>query len=402
MTGFLQRGRSRSYLTGYDSWNYKIGFDGRKTGSASYGITETCWDVNHGRGWRRRGSNVGGPLWITRKGQESVTFGASLKVGNEGSVKIRPGTIISKPNFTDATKLSPNSLWSYGARGVAGASPMNPSFSLPQFIGELREGVPKLIGHATLRDQTSAARKAGKEYLNVEFGWRPLISDLKAAGKLIVNSHEIRSQFIRDSGRPVQRRWTGPQDMSSSTLQTTGFVVAGGEPGVGAQVTYDQTYSSSIWFEGEFRYYIPEGNDIASRWERWNLIGRRMMGLSVYSAPETVWNLAPWTWLADWGGDAGALLTNVANLGGDSTQMTRGYVMHHSRKVESARYTVNPTGTGIFSQLKGPSTCGYVYVSENKQREFGSPFGFGLREVDLSNRQKAILGAIGLTTDMRR
>lgn len=202
---------------------------------------------------------------------------------------------------------------------------------------------------------------------------------------------------MRDNGNPVRRNVTRKNTFNNpdvSVYDTGGFVFIGEDTGA-AKSTKVVTTRERIWFEGQFRYFIPMADDIASKWERWNLLGRRMAGLSVSSLPETVWAIAPWTWLGDWFADFSSFFQNVDYLGGDGLLLDRGYLMRHIR----VEHRLDQVTTATYQGLK--RSASYGYVAERKTRIRASPWGFGLTFDGLSTRQQSILAALGVTRGKR-
>jgi hypothetical protein len=82
-------------------------------------------------------------------------------------------------------------------------------------LGEiLREGIPKAVGAAALKNRFSDYRDIGGEYLNYQFGWAPIVSDLKSVASAISNSERILRQLERDSGKNVRRKFAFPPTLT--------------------------------------------------------------------------------------------------------------------------------------------------------------------------------------------
>lgn len=401
----MARIRERQVMTGTASYDYYSGSVGQNhlVGSEQSFLTEYCEDQKNI--WPPLRSqvtrNVGGKFYVRKFGVENLTVVPHVPLGKKagGWADVRPGGSNSIPLPSHAA-LSEDTLWSNGAKVIAETSPTNPAFSLPVFLGELRQGLPHLIGRSLLKDQTSIARGAGKEYLNIEFGWKPLISDLRKLGELVTKSAEIRAQFIRDADRPVRRRWTGPSSELVSSGSGNGTCYAH-QTAIPSLTTWTLYQYDSLWFSGAFRYHIPTDAASRSRWAYYELWGRRMLGLSVSSSPEIVWNLAPWSWLVDWHSDVGSFMTNLSNMGHDALRLQYGYLMNESTRRLYEKNVLNSSLNSAFARYNG-FACSITKLSSVKQRVKASPFGFGLGEVDYSPRQLAILAALGLARDPNR
>jgi hypothetical protein len=115
---------------------------------------------------------------------------------------------------------SEGSLLNAGTSFIAQTIPTNPVASGSVAMAELyREGLPSLIGASLLKERASFLRGLGGEYLNVQFGWKPLVADLKAAAKAIIDSDDILKQLARDSGRNVHRRRMPSAEVKSTVIR---------------------------------------------------------------------------------------------------------------------------------------------------------------------------------------
>jgi hypothetical protein len=312
-------------------------------------------------------------------------------------------------------------LFTLGAKAVKLARPNKPQIDLSVTIGELRkEGLPSLIGSLAGRTRTvkDAFRNGGSEYLNVQFGWGPIVRDLIALLKLIPETRKRIEQYERDIGKLVRRRIHFPvrkETVIGSTYSTQPslYLPMAGTPWgsvpedhisfrpngqVPEQVT--QT-TEEIWFSGGFRFYhrsVPEAlSDLASFEEKANLL------LGTRLDPEVLWNLAPWTWLSDWFVNFGDVLGNMSAFLSDDLVMQYGYLMRHTTIETRVSW---PQGIWFrrpisgFSAVWAPSSVrSYEQTTsrEIKQRGRASPFGFGLNQSDFTADQWAILAALGMS-----
>jgi len=118
------------------------------------------------------------------------------------------------------------------------------------------------------------------------------------------------------------------------------------------------------------------------------LEAKKLLGISL--TPETLWNLAPWSWTVDWFSNAGDVISNVSDWATDGLVMRYGYLMEHS--IVKDTYLMNGTGSKSV-----PSCPPLQLVTETKLRKRANPFGFGLTWNGLSAVQLAILGALGIS-----
>lgn len=152
-----------------------------------------------------------------------------------------------------------------------------------------------------------------------------------------------------------------------------------------------RTHSTSVrrWFSGAFSYYLPSGYNSRNEMHRRALLIKKILGLEI--TPEVLWNLAPWSWAADWFFNAGNVLSNLSDWQSDGLVLKYGYIMEHSHARNEYVFT-GPTG---FNGGAQPSFLSLV--AETKQRKKATPFGFGLTWNGFTPRQLAIAAALGIT-----
>jgi hypothetical protein len=284
-------------------------------------------------------------------------------------------------------------LIAQGTKFISQSIPTNSIADASVSLAELyREGLPLMIGAQLLKGRASFFRDLGSEYLNFEFGWRPFVNDIKKAAHAIISSDDVLKQLERDSGRDVHRRRYLP-------VQKTATVTNGS--GTGGYGIDSQLFSSpSIvrrstltergqWFSGSFTYHFEPGH--MSTIERIVTEARLLYGLEL--TPEVLWNLAPWSWLADWVFDIGPVLHNLSMFQSDGLVMRYAYIMEYN--------SVKQSVYGIRGNMKVttdlPKDNAVVYRGIRKTRRKATPYGFGLDFAGFSTRQWAILAALGIT-----
>lgn len=311
------------------------------------------------------------------------------------------GAVICPSQLTGDVLPSADSLVSdtqldvTGTRMIARSIPTTPSFSLATTLGELRsDGLPSMVG-GSLHDTTRSLRsKAGNEYLNVEFGWLPLIRDLRQFCYNVRNSRKIVDRYRRQADRVLKRRYEDPVSTVVSTYTGSGFL-SPSVGNIGCFGTRSSITTSQRWYEGAFVYHIPMGDDQYSKFLRYEAYANQILGTRL--TPAAVWNLAPWSWAADWFTNAGDVMTNISQLGSDGLVMRYGYVMARYDQAHAIRVKTITTEQGIpaGTQLSYDKTVKY------RQRRVATPYGFGIDETTLSTRQLAVLAALGLSKGRR-
>jgi len=189
----------------------------------------------------------------------------------------------------------------------------------------------------------------------------------------------------------MRRQYSFPSSSSSTVLSTANVL-----PWPVLTITHwnqasrvvTQTDTKKTWFSGEFVYRYPPVDALLVR--RMRAYARSILGVSL--SPDTLWNITPWTWLADWFGNAGDILANVSAISEDDLVMRYGYLMQEvKREISHVHNGVVPTWGTVPRTISGTTT--YVV----KSRIGASPYGFGMTWDDLSPRQFAILAALGIT-----
>jgi len=277
-----------------------------------------------------------------------------------------------------------------GATAVSRCAPTNPAFSIPQAIGELREGVPSIIGASALwKSKTNQARAAGDEYLNVEFGWKPFVSELQSFARTVNASHEIWSNYRDGSGHKTRVGYHFDDEYQSRFYRGR-FIPLPSEWYFNFPYgTAVQTLSQKEWFKGCFKYYVPEPSlGFSEKMGYWQSQASKILGIRL--TPDTVWNLNPWTWAADWFANTGDLMTNISNIGTDGLVLQYGYQM--------AEETLHVDRAGTFEGSEDFYATQRRTTHKRCKRIRANPYGFNATLSTLTARQLAIIAALGLSS----
>jgi len=294
-------------------------------------------------------------------------------------------------------------------------------------LAELRrEGIPRVPTAATVKlmleqkkllDRGFKKRSVGRvrpadlgdEYLNYEFGWKPIVSDLRKFAHSIKNAHKIADEMHRGSGHNVRARYEFPSTFSEevpfdehNSSHTPYF--EGDIGGCDAWMVGDapRRWRVSIestrkrWFAGCYTYYVPPAEDFVGKAREYETYANRILGTRL--TPEVVWNLAPWSWAADWFVNLGDMATNFSYFGSDGLALRYGYVM------ETNTSAIRSLWAGQVNLAGAPNTfltIGEYFGTRTLQRRYASPWGFGLTFDGFSPRQTAITAALGLTRGPR-
>jgi len=342
-------------------------------------------------------------------------------IGTRTNVAIYNGAILPTPPnnmpFPPYANSSDASLRTLGTTAIARCSPSNPSADLSTFLGELSgEGIPKIAGGSikslhsivdslkSLRYMSNRQRRKAlaKEHLSLQFGWLPFVSDIRQLVNALDHATKIVSQYERDSGKLVRRKYDFPVDVSQSSMVWQDKVDPWITPysnvltddlrPVTSQVIRTSTVTKLRWFRGAFTYYIPPSSnrliegDIAEK----VILAKKLVGARL--TPDAIWNLAPWSWAVDWFSNVGDLSQNLDNWIVDNQVLVYGYMMERTL----SEYTYTFVGPGRF--WSGAAYPPSVHcVSETQRRIKATPYGFGLNWSGLSALQQSILVALGMS-----
>jgi hypothetical protein len=305
------------------------------------------------------------------------------------------------PQWPDPVSPTLSEINMDGARAINQTLPTKPHAGLMQFLGELREAFPQLIGHAIIQ-RSLGPRTLGSEHLNVQFGWRPLIRDLQSFAQQVLIGNNLLRQYMRDSGRQIRRRRTLFEGTSLTEKPMTagaityplagsglpyspeGFVLSPG----GTFIT--DTVYQKVWFAGAFTYLLADLSSWVREAERFDQKANHLLGTRL--TPAVLWQLTPWSWMLDWFGNFTAVVQNADALTSDSLSLQYGYVMHHYQ----VRREIVVKGMSDYQGQSIPPVVAYLTV-DSKTRTRATPYGFGLDLSNLSPRQWAIVGALGGT-----
>lgn len=310
------------------------------------------------------------------------------------------GSVILEPRLKLNAAMAPeqltkNQLMVLGGRAINATIPTKPEAGLSQFLGELRrDGIPQIPGYDLI--SKSRTRDLGGEVLNWEFGWKPVYADITKLLHSVVNSAEILRQFRRDSGRVVRRSFAFPETKSTTITETPtpsgAYVFPFVDPMMYRafdKITITDAITENVWFSGAYSYYLDVGDSLISKAEEFEQKANHLLGIRMTA--DVLWDLAPWSWFADWFGTIGTALSNVSALQEDGLVIRYGYLMRHSVIMRTVR------SSPWFYNHERPTPISSLYRTERKERYKATPYGFGLDLAGFTPRQWTILAALGLT-----
>lgn len=271
-------------------------------------------------------------------------------------------------------------------------------------FGALLKGMPlgRIPGYLAdrVKEVLTNPKAAGKGYLGVEFGWKPLVRDIQKLYGLWHTIDRRIADLIRNNGKGVRRRVTLQDDVTTNQVSTVypyaPINVIGApttKPGVTVH-TVTTTTETKIWWAGKFVYWIPDTSS-----SLWGLKARAAL-FGALPTPGVLYAAMPWSWLADWFTDIGEIADAISPTAVDNLVLKYGYTMKYTKvttlsqsdvsipRVNAPPFYVWEALNHSFSSRK---------TEETKVRTSGiNPFGPGVNPSDFSPKQIAILAALGL------
>jgi hypothetical protein len=305
-------------------------------------------------------------------------------------------------SYEDATQ--------YGADAYAKFAPKVQSSDAMQFMFDDVKDLPQQLkttakgfhnvwkamgGHPTL----FKPKEVANQFLNVQFGWIPFISDVKSLYKTYNNIDKLVGQQLRDNGHWIKRKGTMFNSKVTSDIETVADFAGLVYPPLNAgfyrseypYVTSNRysTTERKVWFEGSFRYWIPSMAVDHQYSDPYHRILNKVRQYGIRVSPTVIWELTPWSWLVDWFSNEGSIINNFTQATLDQLVNRYAYVMCYSK--------VHNINDSYIHLKKGTVHCFWVQEIESKRRAVANPFGFSLSDTGLSVRQSMILTALGIT-----
>lgn len=347
----------------------------------------------------------GGPFFSARRRWDVQTRDVKIEGRNNlntKTVRYSGPIVIALPSTTKSAIFSPSRddsyLDKYGADAIHAVDPTNPNAELGVDLGEIiHDRRISLPGIQAWKMRTEKAKAAGSEYLSAQFGWLPLVNDMKNVSQSVRDGNKIMENYQNHSGTYTHREFEfdpivnvsevglGKAHCSYSTNFTGYSSFHQGTPG---EITLQRRETIRRWFSGTFTYASNPGSQLG----RCLGIGSeadKLFGLSL--SPDLVWELTPWSWAIDWFSNAGGVISNAQSFALAGLVMPYGYIMEET----SIEDTYVQPSTGLTGVL-GPAPITRC-VSTIKRRRAANPFGFGVGWEGLTPTQLAITAALGIT-----
>jgi hypothetical protein len=276
----------------------------------------------------------------------------------------------------------------------------------------LRGDIPSVLKNfRKMTEEAQSLRKTlGSDYLNIAFGWAPLISE--AANLLKIGLSIDRAIYYESFRR--QRQWDGPSVRTNAVVSGVSLGYTRSPVGTfnygGSSVSAPYSSGNGISLSNIERVTVrQEDYSFTSRYtgiakppslanyhmERALNMAQR---LGVINDPQLIWELMPYSWLVDWFSTMGSSISNAntyspmkGKYSVDYAYVTTKHVVEETLDFTTGKFN-NPTLLRSFAWRNpvsyGATTC--------KWRDRATPFGFGTQLGSLSASQFGILVALGL------
>jgi hypothetical protein len=247
------------------------------------------------------------------------------------------------------------------------------------FLYELKD-IPEMIrfwGRVLLNPRKWAPTDPAKAHLALQFGWKPLITDLVKIGTMMFGIEKRRKEINALYSKGGSRRYVG--------------LGAGQEPPI--------TKSAFANF-GTYRNFVVTVTEIRS-WKAWAVvhwaptqpsvlppsdlqIAAYLTGLHPTQILSDVWEALPWSWLADW-------FTNI----GDVVKDRNHYLAHPTRASVMVQYSTQVTHPGVGAGIDVLTAGCLSGIKRQRTPIVGANIEATLPI--LSGQQLSILGSLAVT-----
>lgn len=236
---------------------------------------------------------------------------------------------------------------------MAKTNPSRPEVSLPQFIAELRD----IPGMLHIKGRKTIEGLPGSSAIAQNFGWNPLIDDLKKMGQFAAHVANRRAELYNlHSSKGLSRGMT----VFSTTVKNN-------EPPATFNSAWDHPVTGFVSYTGSVKkwgsvHWIPDRPEhrgsfsplsedenvklTASQTRELESYGQQARLLvhgwdsSLAALASSAWEVLPWSWLADYFANIGDFL--AANRNGANAIAQMACVMEHHKTVAQQNILWHP------------------------------------------------------------
>ncbi len=412
----LVKGYGVRYIDGIQAYEYR--------GTAAYGTREEVnslenplWAYRHQLHLKLQESDIGGPFFhrkvtltpINSPSHSLHSGTATWYYHQDGPVQPPAVYKIMEDIYKD--KLHVNTAWTSdnalsradlraeGLKLMLRAVPTTPAYNAANSIGELISeqalfGIPL----KSVLDEDQLSKGLAGEYLNLQFGILPVISDVQNYFTASNKAEQVIAQFMKDANKVVRRKRRLPTQRTTTSSTTTDLAVTSLQMVGGTVVptalhrqgklTTTRRFTRDIWFSGAFKSFLPPNT------EDWYLKLRQYNAVyGVIPSIQTAWELTPFSWLVDYFTNAQDFIRGAFLAGSDGSVLVRGYVMCKTHVITEYTWSGDLAINGYWI----PHTLTWKVEETIHQRERTRAYGVDWSGVGLSAKQFSILTALGIS-----
>ena len=277
---------------------------------------------------------------------------------------------------------------------VAGTNPSRPVMTPPELLQDLIDipGQLRSLGNLIRKPKSlMSAKELSSHYLCVQFGWLPLIEDIRQLldlqSYIIKRSAELNKLY---SGSGLRRRLKFADD-TAVEAGVSSFPLYGPSNYVDSHYSVTvarKSWATITWKPSTPPPYHPDDS-------RWNDLSRRIvLGLTVEGMAKGLWNVIPWTWLLGWFTNVGKYTLAYSN----TVPATHSEACFMSESV----VTYSP-GSVTFRNCTSDSACSLsgAFEASTKTRSVSGSLTPGFNVPFLDTFRLSILGALFTQRTMR-
>jgi hypothetical protein len=218
--------------------------------------------------------------------------------------------------------------------------PRSRKVSLAYNLGELKD-LPmmyrKTVELYHLQLKNLDLRKAGDQYLNWKFGWEQTLRGVQEMLELPTTIAKHVNYLISRKGLPTTFRATRKGIEGASSIPTFNQNAGTGETIVRNASIGRRSFECRVALN--FTLDFP---NVAIPVLRENLLTQKWGKII---KPADVYNLVPWSWLADWFSGLGEYIELIDTIRGDESLFNYGYFTYCSKGEYTNSFTVRTTNT---------------------------------------------------------
>jgi hypothetical protein len=182
---------------------------------------------------------------------------------------------------------------------VAGTNPSRPVIGIPMWAQNIAQ-LPKMLKSLgdLIRSPGNVLKPKGfaGEYLGIQFGWLPLIDDLKKLldfqSYVLKRNKELAQLY---SGKGLRRRLKFNDDTVTTAITGSFAIYPTGRCDAKSSFTARRRNWGTIhWYPTTPPQYHPDDHS-------WNSLANRLvLGATPEGLAKGLWDVLPWTWLIGW------------------------------------------------------------------------------------------------------